>query len=132
MRMWMIDPELMCMQHITGEHRELHALKASLERTKPKYDNCERHRKNLTTLAKKELIELKSLKERHKELANHLKNHNSPIGKIPTLKYLPEEVAWAEVYEEKAIQDLINRPEACRPKGSCGRKINKSMDLDSA
>lgn len=127
----MIDPELMCMQHIAGEHRELHALKGSLERTKPKYDNCGKHRKNLTTLAKDGLIELKSLKERHEELAKYLENHDSPIGEIPTTEYLPEDVARAEVNKEKAIRDLIDRPGACRPEGLCGEKIKKSKYLDS-
>lgn len=88
----MIDPDLLCSQHIVGEHRELHALKGSLERTKPEYDNCEKHRKNLTTLAKDGLIELKSLKERQEEMVKNLKNHDSPIGKIPTLTHLPNEV----------------------------------------
>lgn len=30
MRMWMVPPELMCRQHILGEHRELHALVGSI------------------------------------------------------------------------------------------------------
>ncbi len=119
----MIAPSLMCSQHIVGEHRELHALKGSLERTKPEYKNCEKHRKNLTTLAKDGLVELKSLKKRHEELVKHLKNHKSPIGKIPTLEHLPEKVAKAEVNKEKAIQDLIDRPEACNPKGCCKNNL---------
>ena len=124
--MWMIDPDLMCIQHILGEHRELHALKGALERTKPEYDNCNRHRKNLTTLAKDGLIELKSLRIRHEELVKFLNNHKTPIGNIPTLKYLPEEVARAKVDREKAVQDLIDRPKACRPEGYCGKKLKKS------
>lgn len=123
MRMWMINPNLMCSQHIVGEHRELHALKGSLERTKPEYDNSEKHKKNLTTLAKDGLIELKSLKKRHEKLVKHLKNHNTPIGKIPTLENLPKKVAEAEVDKEKAIQDLIDRPEACNPKGCCKNNL---------
>ncbi len=119
MRMWMIDPDSMCLQHILGEHRELHALKGSLERTKPEYDNHEKHRKNLTTLARDGLIELKSLKDRHSELVEHLENHKSPIGEIPTLEHLPEDVREAEVDREKAVQDLLERPGACRPEGGC-------------
>ncbi|OKY77375.1 MAG: Pyrimidine dimer DNA glycosylase T4 endoV family [Candidatus Methanohalarchaeum thermophilum] len=127
MRMWMIDPELMCMQHVVGEHRELHALKGSLERTKPKYDNHEKHRKNLTTLAKSGIIELKSLKERHEELVEYMDNHKSPIGETPTLEHLPEEVRNAEVDKEKAIKDLINRPEACNPKGICRKNLKNQI-----
>ncbi len=123
----MIDPKFMCTQHIAGEHREIHALKGSLERTKPKYGNCEKHRKNLTTLAKAGLIELKSLKKRHEELAEHLENHNSEIEEVPTLKYLPKEVREGEVDREKAIHDLIDRPEACRPTGYCRKNLKREF-----
>ncbi|OKY79042.1 MAG: Pyrimidine dimer DNA glycosylase T4 endoV family [Candidatus Methanohalarchaeum thermophilum] len=123
MRMWMVDPELMCMQHVVGEHRELHALKGSLERTKPKYNNHRKHRKNLITLAKSGIIELRSLKERHEELVEYMDNHDSPIGETPTLEYLPKEVRKAEVNKEKSIQDLINRPGACRPEGRCRKNL---------
>lgn len=123
--MWMISPELMCTQHILGEHRELHALKGSIERTKPKYDNHEKHRKNLTTLAEDALIELESLKERHEELVKHIDNHNSPIGEIPTLEYLPKKVRKAKVDKEKSKLDLIDRPEACKPEGCCKQKLGK-------
>lgn len=121
----MIDPELMCMQHIVGEHRELHALIGSLERTKPKYENHEKHQKNLTTLAKNGLIELKSLKKRHNQLVKHMKNHNSPIEKIPTTKHLPKKVKEVKVDIEKSKKDLIDRPESCKPKGYCKKKLKK-------
>ncbi|KXA90013.1 hypothetical protein AKJ61_01670 [candidate division MSBL1 archaeon SCGC-AAA259B11] len=58
-------------------------------------------------------------------------NHNSPIGKIPTLQYLPEDVAQGEVDKKKAMRDLIDRPEACRPKGYCGEKIKNIIGLNS-
>ena len=123
MRMWMIDPKLMCIQHIVGEHRELHALSESILRTNPECDNSKRHRKNLITLAENGLIELKSLKNRHGELVKFIENHNSPLEEVPSLKYLPQGVKRAEVDEEKAIQDLIDRPAACRPKGYCREKL---------
>ena len=111
------------MQHIVGEHRELHALKGSIKRTNPNHKNHKRHRKNLETLAKDGLIEVRSLKERHEELIKYLNNHNSPIGEIPTLEHLPKEVRNAKVDKQKAIQDLINRPEACQPKGTCKENL---------
>jgi len=123
MRMWMIDPKLMCIQHIVGEHRELHALKGSLERTKPECNNYERHIKNIITLAKEGFIDLKSLKSRHEELVKHIENHNSPMENVPTLKHLPKEARNAKVDKEKAVKDIIDRPEACRPVGCCGDKI---------
>lgn len=126
MRMWMINPDLMCIQHIAGEHRELHALKGSLERTKPEYENCEKHRKNLTALSGDGLIELKSLKERHDELVKYLDDHRTPIDEIPTLSHLPDEVVQAEVDRGKARRDLIDRSEACRPEGYCGSRIKSS------
>ncbi len=115
----MINPEKMCKQHILGEHRELHALKGSIKRTKPDHENCEKHRKNLITLAKEGLIELNSLKERHENLVKYLDNHKSPIGEVPSLEYLPEDVKECEVDREKARLDLIGRPESCEPDGFC-------------
>lgn len=123
--MWTVDPELMCIQHIVGEHRELHALKGSLERTDPSHENHERHRKNLETLAKDGILELRSLKERHEELVDYMDNHNSPIGEIPTLEFLPKKVRNAEVDKEKAIQDLSDRSEACQPEGACRDNLKK-------
>ena len=123
MRMWMVDPELMCMQHILGEHREIHALVGSIKRTKPSYEGCERHRNNLVGLARDGFIELKSLKKRHEELAKYFKNHSSPIEEVPSLEFLPKEVKIAKVDRGKAIQDLVDRPESCRPEGGCKDKI---------
>lgn len=123
----MIDPQLMCIQHILGEHRELHALKGSIERTNPKRENHVRHRKMLIKLARSNLIELKSLKERHEELVIHIENHRSPIDQTPVLRYLPKKTIQAKVDKEKSIQDLISRPNACRPKGRCRENIEKAL-----
>ena len=30
MRIWMVDPKIMCRQHLLGEHNELHKLAGSL------------------------------------------------------------------------------------------------------
>ncbi|KXB07750.1 hypothetical protein AKJ51_00105 [candidate division MSBL1 archaeon SCGC-AAA382A20] len=90
-----------------------------------------KHRKNLTTLAKVRLIELKSLKQRHKELVKYLDNHNSSVGKIPTLQYLPEDVAQAEVDKQKAMRDLIDRPEACKPEGYCEKQIEQEKQKEA-
>ncbi|OUJ18441.1 Pyrimidine dimer DNA glycosylase T4 endoV family [Methanonatronarchaeum thermophilum] len=122
----MINPEHMCIQHILGEHRELHALMGSIERTKPGYKGFERHRNNIKALARDGYIELKSLKTRHEQLVGYLKNHNSPIEEVPTLEYIPKEVIEAEVNIEKSRKDLIDRPQACRPNGKCREKILNS------
>ena len=129
MRMWMLDPDLMCMRHITGEHRELHALEGSLERTNPEHDDykCGYHIRYLNRLAKGGYIEPKSLKKRHDKLVKYFRNHKSPINEIPTLEYLPGEVVEAKVDKEKAIRDLLDRPEACRPIGYCGGNIEERL-----
>ncbi|WGI18015.1 hypothetical protein [Methanonatronarchaeum sp. AMET-Sl] len=119
----MIDSELMCMQHILGEHRELHALVGTIKRTRPEYEGSIRHKNNLIGLARDGFIELKSLKKRHDELAKHFENHNSPIKELPPLKYLPKKVREARVDREKAVKDLIDRPKSCRPEGGCRDKI---------
>lgn len=32
MRMWMLPPQLLCRQHLLGEHKELHMLYGTLKR----------------------------------------------------------------------------------------------------
>lgn len=64
MRMWMVDPKLMCMQHLVGEHGEIH-----------------KHRHNFVKghgiAGRKGQIEPEAMKRRHDELVTHLRCHKS-------------------------------------------------------
>jgi hypothetical protein len=76
MRMWMVDPRLMCRKHLLGEHVELHMLTASLRRgisLQGFFDN--------------KLIEVHNVEKRHEQLVREMKrrgfNHASPLLRSP-------------------------------------------------
>jgi hypothetical protein len=72
MRMWLIDPRLMCSQHLLGEHVELHMLVGSLNRGK-----------RIDGFLRDGLVELRSIRRRHAELVVEMQRrgfrHQSPL-----------------------------------------------------
>ena len=62
--MWMVEPKLMCVQHLVGEHGEIH-----------------KHRHNFvkghSIAGRKGQIEPLAMQRRHDELAAFLKSHKS-------------------------------------------------------
>lgn len=72
MRMWMVDPKIMCRQHLLGEHLECHMFRGAIEKGI-----------NLQGYLDKGLLEIHNLIERHDELVREMKrrnyNHKSPI-----------------------------------------------------
>jgi hypothetical protein len=108
MRMWMIDPKLMCDQHLLGEHGELHKFIPSFHK---KYKVTNR-------VSPVVQIELSSYQERHDELAEEMlsrgMNHKSPLPKLPDFSYLPDEHYNAKVDIENSIKDLRIRCRRCK------------------
>jgi hypothetical protein len=77
MRMWMINPTIMCNQHLLGEHAELHMLVGNIERGKS-IDGF------LSGLVSPSLV-VQRHEDVAKEMARREMNHKSPIdypGKI--------------------------------------------------
>lgn len=111
MRMWMLKPELMCRQHLLGEHRELHCLLGSLE---GKRVWAER-------LTKLGFLEPQNLDWRHREIVTEMQrrgyNHKTPLSVPFTLK-LPR----GEVDIKKSIADLKERCAECRRRIENGSK----------
>ncbi len=72
MRMWMIDPKLMCRKHLLGEHRELHALVGILKKGT-----------GIQGYLDNNLIETHNIVNRHEELVKEMTNrgysHKSPL-----------------------------------------------------
>jgi hypothetical protein len=77
MRIWDIEPNILCRQHLLGEHRELHAIWSIITNNKKGY-SC--HPEILRWRGK-----LKALYLRHEKLVIEMKkrkyNHNSPLDK---------------------------------------------------
>ena len=76
MRMWMVDPRMMCRKHLLGEHVELHMLVASM-----------RNGIRLHGFLDNKLIETHNVERRHEQLVREMKrrgfNHASPLVKVP-------------------------------------------------
>ena len=74
--MWMVDPRLMCRQHLLGEHVELHMLAASMRRGT-----------SLQGFFENKLIETHNVERRHAELVREMERrgfrHASPLKRVP-------------------------------------------------
>jgi hypothetical protein len=103
MRMWMVDPAIMCRQHLLGEHVELHMMAAHLRlgRRTDKFvaNNCTQPR---------------SIKARHCALAAEMTrrgyHHASPLDQPPVAAH---QHPTARVDVALALQDLLGRCSAC-------------------
>ena len=100
MRMWQLDPKILCRQHLLGEHSELHKFRHSF---------VKKH--NMS--GRMGQIEPASMGQRHNELVKEMKrrgyNHNSPYIQ-PDVSHLPEML----VNKEESLQILINRCDECK------------------
>jgi len=101
MRMWMVDPKIMCKNHLLGEHNEIHKHRHSFVK---KY--------NLS--GRKGQIEPASMKARHDELAKEMLlrgwNHNSEYSQ-PDTSHLPKDFI---VDVKESLKLLINRCPKCK------------------
>lgn len=100
MRMWMVDPKILCRQHLLGEHKELHMLAG-----------CVARGKSLRGYLEKGLIQIHSIKCRHEELVEEMQrrgyNHSSPLRDF-------QDYSAGEVNKEKSIYDLRIRCKNCK------------------
>jgi hypothetical protein len=106
MRMWMVNPKIMCNQHLLGEHVELHMFVGTLKK-----------RISIEGYVRNGLVEPKSIISRHKQLAEEMKqrgmHHKSPLKKV-NLRYLPKETITAKVNISKSLADLLKRCKRCK------------------
>lgn len=100
--MWCVPPEVLCRQHLLGEHKELHQLVGHIRAG---------HMNAVRGHAKQGQIDTARILDRHTKLAEELKrreyNHNSP------LEY-DDELDLGEIDEESNFDELIERCTECR------------------
>lgn len=100
MRMWMINPKVLCNQHLLGEHNEHHM-----------FAGCIQKDKSIKGYIKTGLVEVHNLKKRHNELIlemqNRGMNHKSPFPEIKLFR-----AGKIDIY--KNIADLMHRCPECR------------------
>lgn len=106
--MWMVDPKIMCVKHLLGEHVECHMFLGTLKKAK-KIDGYVRNN----------CFELETLKKRHDDLVEEMKrrgmNHKTPIEESDCCfdscydKFLDKKINQVE-----SLQDLLQRCPSCR------------------
>lgn len=102
MRMWNVNPKLLCNQHLLGEHNELHKL-----------SGCIRLGKSLKGYINGGLIEIHNIPLRHSELVLEMlsrkMNHKSPL---PDINYYNS----GKVDSTKNLVELMDRCPKCKLK----------------
>lgn len=107
MRMWMVDPRILCRKHLLGEHVECSMFTGTF-----------RKRLQINGYIKNNLIEPLSLLDRHDALEEEIlrrgMKHNSPFDfDICLLDYLKDK-KHVTVNPMLALDDLIRRCPVCR------------------
>ena len=100
MRMWMVNPRLMCRKHLLGEHVELHMFVAAIRRGL-----------NLGGYLRNKLLEPHNIVGRHDELVRELERrgyrHRSPL--------LPfDAVRCGRISRSANLTELARRCSHCR------------------
>lgn len=105
----MLNPQIMCRQHLIAEHLECSAMCLGILKRKCKIDG----------FIRSNAIEILSAKERHDELVEEMLrrgyNHNSPFIGIPDdlLLYYSKEAKF-RVNRKESLKLLLGRCENCR------------------
>ena len=105
MRMWNVNPVLLCRKHLLGEHVETHMFLGTL-----------REGKKLDGYISKGLVEVHNIIKRHDELAAEMQrrgyNHNSPTQECELWE-------CGCVNSEQNIVELHRRCPDCRERIEC-------------
>jgi hypothetical protein len=100
--MWMVNPRIMCRQHLLGEHAEIHMFIGTISRGK-----------SVKGYLEKGLLEVHNLYSRHEELAEEMKrrgyNHNSEVEE----KWRTAEKLGA-IDRQKNLEELLKRCSRCK------------------
>lgn len=109
MRMWMVDPRIMCRQHLMGEHIEIHMLIGSMKRAK-----------NLDAYIRDHLIQPRSIVKRHDEIVEEMLNrgwnHHTPVPEheVPILVARYGPVARTLTIDRgRSLEELLSRCSEC-------------------
>jgi len=108
MRMWMVDPKIMCRKHLLGEHVEHHMFIGTLKKGK-----------RVDGYIKNNCFQPRSLFERHDALVCEMErrgyNHQSPITEEECdVCHLPNEYQYWKIDDKQSLRDLLERCPECR------------------
>jgi hypothetical protein len=103
--MWMVNPKILCRQHLLGEHSEIH---------KHRHNFVKQH--SIAKRIEMGQIEPASMEIRHNQLViemlNRGYNHQSPYD-MPDISYLNNHQRYFKVNTDVALLDLLSRCEEC-------------------
>lgn len=104
MRMWMVVPEVLCRQHLLGEHNENHKFVGAIL-----HGQLESGR--LSGYINGNYLEVKKLRFRHRLLVREMRrrgyNHKSPLPRFPV-----EDIGIVDI--DRAYEDLYDRCATCK------------------
>ena len=113
--MWMVNPKIMCRQHLLGEHVEIHMFIGTINRGK-----------SVKGYLEKGLLEIHNLYTRHNILVEEMKRRSYNHYSIVDGKWkFAEQVG--KIDKEKNIEDLVNRCVRCKTRYS--KFLNKQLKL---
>lgn len=108
MRMWMVDPALMCDKHLLGEHVELHMFIGSMKKGI-----------RMDGYIKNDLLELSSLESRHLHLVEEMGRrgfqHRSEIDSddLATIKKAYSTLLSHQIDRKNSENELFRRCDRC-------------------
>ena len=113
MRMWMVNPKLLCDKHLLGEHGEMHKFIPTFKK-RYKVD------KRFSPVVQ---IQFKGYQKRHDFIASEMisrgMNHKSPLPELPDFKDIYPQYFDKTVDISKSKEDLIIRCERCKERILC-------------
>lgn len=119
MRMWMVDPELLCHQHLLGEHRELHTLVGTMAVGNSLYGYLVDG-----------LVDPHQIQERHDALVAEFRRRGWPSGADHRTPIRQPEHFFLEadpcVDPEANIQELRRRCAACKERQDSHEATHRS------
>lgn len=98
----MVDPRIMCRQHLLGEHAEIHAFVGAIN-----------HGYSVKGYLKNGLLEVHSLYSRHKELVKEMKRRGYRHTSSLDDKWR-QAARLGSIDKEKNLKQLIERCTRCR------------------
>jgi hypothetical protein len=111
MRMWMVDPRIMCFKHLCREHCEVHRLVANL-----------RKGRDVRSYLLRQVLDISSIYARHKELEDEIMARG---GKLNSPLSAAECIAFARWYGSTTVnigRSLADLSDCCK---ECRRKIGR-------
>lgn len=123
MRMWMVDPKIMCRKHLNGSHVEIHMFLGAIKKGT-----------SMKGFINNNLLEAKSLKSYHDEIVDEMifrgYRHNTKIDQDyfeECFNKLSNEYKNHKINKESSLKELITRCPECKLRKLDIDEINKHI-----